>query len=149
MNRVEIEGSVKAEPALHFTAAGLPIAQMTLAVSKVMYNRETRTDEVHTDWISVVMFGALAENVHEARYQPGERVHVLGELSQEKFEKEDGKTESKTRVAALIVTPTRRRRQDVSRYDITGGPSAAPTGPPPADPWAAPPTTQPPGYAGS
>lgn len=142
LNRVEIEGSVKAEPTLHFSEAGLPILQMTLAVSDVVYDRATRTESVRTDWISVVAFGVMAEDVHELALTPGERVHVLGRISQEAYEKQDGKSESKTRVAALIVTPTRRRKRDVSRYDIAAGPSAPPPGPPADDPWSAPPNSQ-------
>jgi single stranded DNA-binding protein len=108
LNRVELVGAVTRDPVLAFSERGTAWMELTLAVNGTRYDGEQQ--QVTTTFVTVSLFGWLAEQVAEEDLGKGEEVYVLGELSQRERQRKDGSKESKTRVEAKLVWPTRRRR---------------------------------------
>lgn len=109
LNKTEHMGGLTKEPVLRFLPTGIPVCEFTLAIARVKWNPESRRDEIDTMFLAVQAWASLAEQVDAMGLVRGDTVHVLGELSQQEYEKRDGTKERKTRVEALIVTPVKQR----------------------------------------
>jgi single-strand DNA-binding protein len=109
INRVEVSGRLPRDPDLKVFESGTALCKFTLAVRDAHWTRE-RGEHVVTHWISVLAWGELGESVAD-RYRRGDELHVVGQLVQEEVPVSKDKTETKTRVRALVVTGVRKGRQ--------------------------------------
>ena len=108
MNRVELDGFLKAAPELR--DVGAPpyqslCATFTLITSSVRFDRKTETDVVDKSFIYCQAWEDLAELV--APWQLGAYVHILGELTQREVAVSATRTERKTHVRVLVPTLVR------------------------------------------
>lgn len=93
MNQVVIIGRITREPELHKSADASCVCGFTVAVDR---------DEKHTDFIPVVCFKGLAENV--AKFvRKGNLIAVSGRLSQRDFVRQDGTKGQAIEVIAQTV----------------------------------------------
>lgn len=107
MNKVEIEGGLKDDPAQGTGPGGVPYWTATLAVNGTRYDAAMRRQVVTTEWIFVKAWGPVAERLIEENLRQGDAVYVLGELSQRSVPGADGKADRKTRVNAKSYSVTR------------------------------------------
>lgn len=108
MNHVEIEGGLVDAPEVGFTGSGRAWARFTLAVSDVVWNPQSRQDEVATHFISCQSWGYVAEQVMTADPTKGEKLYVRGKLDQSEYEDNQGKKQRKTRVRVVSFSFTNR-----------------------------------------
>lgn len=139
INKVEISGGLIRDAELRFLPSGVAVVEFTIATNGARYDSKSREQVVTTQFTTVEAWAWLAEQVGEMGLVKGEGVYVLGELTQQEREKQDGTKERKTRVRAAMVQPFRRRAANYSPPQQDSGQWG---GPPPqqgSDPWAGPP----------
>lgn len=107
MNRVEITGGLTRDPELRFLPSGTAVCSMTVAVNDAVWSSKESAQVVRTTYVSVTAWSSLGEEVAEADLRKGDEVYVLGKLTQSKFEKSDGTSEQKTRVAMISYSVIR------------------------------------------
>ncbi len=114
MNRVELMGRLVRPPEFMLTKkGGYPMATFTVVVDgEPRWDAERKLSLAPSSFISCIIFGSEAKAV--SSLSKGDKVHVLGELTQEEVEHKDGTKESKTRVKAYIVWPVELRSIDVT-----------------------------------
>lgn len=92
LNNITILGRLVKDPELRYTTNGIPYANMTIA------NEQKYKDKVHTNYIEVVAFRGLAENV--VKYcEQGRKILIQGRLEIKK-----NKTEERTFTNRWIST---------------------------------------------
>jgi single-strand DNA-binding protein len=109
VNRVEIIGGLVREPELRFLPSGAAVCEFTLAVNGTRWDRDAKAQVVSTVFVACNLWEAEAESFADLGLERGDEIYVLGALDQRVIEKKDGSKESKTRVRAQVVHPTRRR----------------------------------------
>jgi single-stranded DNA-binding protein len=140
LNRVEIAGGVVRDPEFrHVGANGTPLWECSMALNGTRYDPTERKQVAKTTFVTVQAWGWLAEVIAGGGFGKGDELHVLGELDQTEFEKEDGTKERKTRVNAAIITPLRRRSSTAPPSRPVAAPTGAPEAPREPPGWAQPP----------
>lgn len=117
MNKVFLIGRLTREPELRHTTSGTACCQISIAV-----NRQKQKDkEQETDFINVVVWDKLGENV--AKYQTkGNQIAVEGRLQTSKYKDKDDKTIYKTEVIATSVqfldTAKKEKQEEPKQEDV-------------------------------
>jgi single-strand DNA-binding protein len=93
INKAIIVGRLGQEPEIRYTAAGNPVANMSVATSKKYKGEE------ETEWHRVVCFGKLADVVREWVHK-GDLVGFDGELKTRKWQDAQGNDRYSTEVIA-------------------------------------------------
>ena len=95
MNTVTLTGRLTKDPNTNFTRgrSGTTVSSFTLAVQR-------RTDKDKADFIRVVSFGKLAEDVVDKYFCKGMRVGVVGWIQTGSYENKDGQTVYTTDIIA-------------------------------------------------
>lgn len=119
---VTLIGNVTRDPEMRFLNSGVGIATFGVAVSKRRKNEAGQWEDGETEFYDVVAWRELAENVAES-ITKGQRVVVVGRLSQRSWETDDGQKRSKIEVVADEVGPSLRwATAEVARIQrSTGG----------------------------
>ena len=88
MNNVVLIGRLTRDPEVRYTEAQLAIARFSLAVDRQKFgNKENQ--EVTADFINIVVFGKLAENV-EKYLNKGSQIGIIGRLQTGSYVNKDG-----------------------------------------------------------
>lgn len=120
-NNVNVVGNLVADPELRFTAAGVPTAQLRVAVNRKWRDHKRNDWKEHTSFFSVVCWRDMAENVADS-LQKGARVIVSGRLQQRSWETRDGERRSVVEIQAEDIGPSLRwATADVERSQPGGG----------------------------
>lgn len=134
---VTMVGNCTRDPELRYTASGMQVASMGLAVNYRRQNRQSGEWTEETSFVDVTCFGQMAENVAETCTK-GSRVLVTGRLSVRTYEKRDGGTGVAVEVIADEIGPSLRwataqimknERREGGGYDGGGAPRSQPTAP--------------------
>lgn len=128
-NYVRIGGGLTKDPHYATTRHDSQMVGLTVAVNGARYDGATRQQVVTTEYISVIAFGTVAEQIVELGLGRGDTIVVEGELSQQEIEDADGKKDRKTRVQAWSVRVVS-SRQERQRQPGPPPPTAEP------DPWS-------------
>lgn len=152
-------GRLAADPEVRFTPNGKAICEMRVAFSNSRKKRGSDEYE-YTDpiWVSVTLWGLMAENAADTLGGKGAEVVCVGSLELETFEKRDGTKGEKLVLRNAEVAPSIRRQKRgelaaARRSDSRNGSrrSDPHTAHPPQasaqpvdDPWAATGSDQPP-----
>lgn len=99
MNSVTLSGNLTRDPELLTTASGVSIAKCGIAVNERRKINEEWTDVAH--FFDFTIFGRKGELFAE-KAEKGNRVHILGRLEYQSWEK-DGEKRSKVAVIANEV----------------------------------------------
>jgi single-strand DNA-binding protein len=100
INQVCISGNLTADPELKYLATGNAVVNFTVAINSKYQKDGQWVEEV--DFILVTAFGKVAENCGEF-LNKGSKVTVSGKLKQDRWEDDNGKKQSKTKVVAALV----------------------------------------------
>lgn len=96
LNRVVLVGRLTRDPELRYTAAGIAVAQFTLAVDR---SYSSAQGEKETDFIPIVVWRQLAENC--ANYlRKGRLAAVEGKMQTRNYENNEGRKVYVTEVIA-------------------------------------------------
>lgn len=138
---VTIEGTLVAEPDLRFTPSGSAVANFRLAANDRRKNDATgEWENSDTLFISVTAWRQLGENVAES-LDKGDQVVVVGKLKQREWEDKEGQKHTAYEITANNVGASLMFRTIKHGEGRTHRSAPATT---PDDPWASPPTDEPP-----
>lgn len=98
-NEVILVGNLGAEPELRFTGTGKAVCNLRLAVEEPPFGD---SDEKHTSWHDVVVWGKPAEQASKALRQ-GSAVFVVGRSKTRSYDDKEGVKRYRTEVVADIV----------------------------------------------
>lgn len=97
LNRCEFIGNLGADPEIRKTQGGDKCANLRLAVSERWKDRNSGEAREKTEWISVVLWGALAD-VAERYLKKGSKVYLAGKLTTRKWQDQNGQDRYSTEV---------------------------------------------------
>jgi single-strand DNA-binding protein len=121
-NSVTLVGNLTRDPELRYSASGVGVASLGLAVNRRWQQNGEWQEE--TSFFNIVAFGDLGENV-AASLNKGNRVVVTGRLQQRSYETREGEKRSVVEVVADDVAPSLRWAQAqierISRDSADGG----------------------------
>lgn len=89
-NHWSVIGNVGRDPELRFTPSGVAVATFTVAVNSSWKDAEGNKKE-HVEWVNVVAWKGLAENVIAKYVKKGDPIFVEGRSQTRTYEK-DGQT---------------------------------------------------------
>ncbi len=99
-NRVILMGNLTRDPELRYTGNGTAVCTLGLAVNRRVKKGDRWEEEA--SFFDVVVFGKIAENSAEYLAK-GRPVLVEGELTQRRWEGQDGQKRSKVEIVASTV----------------------------------------------
>jgi single-strand DNA-binding protein len=102
LNKVMLIGYVGADSEMKFTAAGIPVANFSLAVKEV-YKKGDGEKKTNTLWVHCVAWRRWAEIVGE-HVSKGKFLYVEGRLQLRAYEDREGQ---KRKVTEVVVTTLR------------------------------------------
>lgn len=100
VNKVIIVGNLGRDPEVKFTAAGLAVAKLSVAVTERVKVDNGWTDA--TEWFRVTVFGKQAESAGQFLAK-GRQVYVEGRLKTDKYKDKDGVEKTSVEVIANQV----------------------------------------------
>jgi single-strand DNA-binding protein len=89
VNKVILVGNLGADPEVRNTNGGIAVANLRIATSERMKDRETGEWKEHTEWHRVVCFGKTAENVSKYT-KKGRQLYIEGRLRTRKWTDQAG-----------------------------------------------------------
>jgi single-strand DNA-binding protein len=119
-NKVILVGRLVKDPELRYTADGIPVASLTIAVNRI--NRKNSTDQTNADFFNIVAWRATAEFVSNYM-RKGVLFLVEGRLQNRSYETKEGSKRTVTEIIAdgvQLLTP----KQDNSQKPTAGEESA-------------------------
>lgn len=99
MNTVNVIGRLVADPELRYTAGGVAVVTVTIAVDRRF---KTEGGEKQTDFFDVVAWRHSAEYASNYLVK-GQRVGVTGRLQQRTWVQQDGQKRSKVEIVAEYI----------------------------------------------
>ncbi|HEC8325212.1 TPA: single-stranded DNA-binding protein [Providencia rettgeri] len=97
LNEVNIIGHLGNDPEIRYQPSGDAIATMSIGCSERWRDKKTGEQKEKTEWIRVVVFGKLAENVGEY-LKKGSLVFVKGKFITRKWQDQSGQDRYSTEV---------------------------------------------------
>ena len=108
INKVILLGNLGQDPGVRYTAAGVPIANVSIATSNSWKDKNSGEMVEQTEWHKIVFFNRLAEIV-EQYLKKGSKIYVEGQLRTSSWEdKNTGEKKYRTEVVARemqMLTP--------------------------------------------
>lgn len=108
MNKVELEGALVRDPEMRFLPSGTGVCEFSLVLNDTKYDKDKKETVATATFVTCQLWGALGEKFAD-EFRKGDRVYVMGKLTRQVIEKDDGKKDEKTRVAVLFAMPTFQR----------------------------------------
>ena len=108
MNTVQIMGFLGKDPVIRATQTGRAMANMSVAVNRTYTDARGNRQEL-TDWVEVVAWGNLAEEVYN-HLKKGSYVYIEGRYSTGSYIGKDGTRKYSTKVMANVVALPLRTR---------------------------------------
>ncbi len=104
LNRVQLLGSLGADPEVRNTQGGQAVLHMRLATNETWIDKNKQKQE-RTEWHSVVIFGARAEALAKILTK-GSSLFVEGSIRTSSYDDRDGNKRYKTEIVANNVILT-------------------------------------------
>jgi single-strand DNA-binding protein len=101
MNKVELYGRVAQDGIVESTANGYNYMNFAVAQDGIKYNPQTQQNEVKAQYIDCQIKGKYAGAV--GNLGKGTEVHIIGELTQDTWQDQQGNNRSKLRVNILKI----------------------------------------------
>ena len=97
LNKVMLMGNLTRDPELRYTPSNMAVANLSLAVNRVWYNKQTNEKQEEVTFVDVDVFGRQAEVI--AKYMSkGRPILVEGRLKLDSWESKEGDKRSKLKV---------------------------------------------------
>lgn len=97
---VTVVGNLTRDPELRYTASGMAVATLGVAVNRRWQDRQSKEWKEETSFFNCVAWAELAENIAES-VSKGDRVVIQGELQQRSWENAEGEKRSTVEVKIL------------------------------------------------
>jgi len=99
LNKVTLIGYLGHDPEMRYTAAGDPVAHLSLATTETWKDKATGAKKEATEWHRVVLYRKLAE-ISGEYLKKGSHVYIEGKLQTRKWTGKDGVERSTTEIIA-------------------------------------------------
>jgi len=99
LNKVTLIGYLGHDPEMRYTAAGDPVAHLSLATTETWKDKATGEKKEATEWHRVVLYRKLAE-ISGEYLKKGSHVYIEGKLQTRKWAGKDGIERSTTEIIA-------------------------------------------------
>ncbi len=116
LNKVMLIGNLGADPEIRYTAAGAPVANVSLATAESWRDKESGELREKTEWHRVVFFGKVAETI-EKYVTKGSQIFIEGKLQTRKWQDKDGKDRYTTEIVASEMRMLGKRGDSVAPND--------------------------------
>lgn len=113
LNKQMIIGNLGKDPEMRFTPEGNAVASVSIGVGSTWKDKQGVKQE-HTEWISCVAFGKLAEVI--GKYlKKGSKIYVEGRQKTEKYKGKDGqdKYSTKTVIEQMIMLDSKSKGEQI------------------------------------
>jgi single-strand DNA-binding protein len=132
VNKVILVGNVGQDPEVKYTAAGVPVAKVSLATNERFKDRNDQWQD-RTEWHSVVAWQRLAEIVGEY-VRKGQKLYAEGKLQTSTWEdKQSGEKKYRTEIVARDIVLGSRDNGQEGRGEMPNGQSSPEPAPAVAD----------------
>lgn len=101
MIRVTLIGNLGKDPEIKHTGGGTAVCNLRVACTEKDKNKEGKWED-HTEWVGVVVFGKLAENVSQY-CSKGKQIYVGGRQRTREWTDKDGQKRTSVEVIANTV----------------------------------------------
>lgn len=121
INKVILVGNVGADPEVRTTEAGVKVANLRLATTERIFDRQNNTSKDHTEWHTIVLWRGLADVV-DRFVRKGSQIYIEGSLrSREWTDRENQKHFSVEIVANDLKLLGRRSDNGNNGERLSGG----------------------------
>ena len=121
INKVILVGNVGADPEVRTTEAGVKVANLRLATTERIFDRQNNTSKDHTEWHTIVLWRGLADVV-DRFVRKGSQIYIEGSLrSREWTDRENQKHFSVEIVANDLKLLGRRNDNGNNGERLSGG----------------------------
>ena len=108
INKVILVGNVGSDPEVRTTESGVKVANLRLATTERIFDRQNNTAKEHTEWHTIVLWRGLADVV-DRFVRKGSQIYIEGSLrSREWTDRENNKRSSVEIVASDLKLLGRR-----------------------------------------
>lgn len=120
LNKVILIGRVGADPDIRHMPSGNAVANVRLATNEVYKDKTTGQNQDQTEWHRVVMYGKLAEIVHQY-VKKGRLIYVEGRIRTNKWQDQSGQDRYTTEIIAneMQLLGGSGREDDASNFNNT------------------------------
>lgn len=126
LNKVTLIGHLGADPEMHYTKDGKPIASLRIATSEGWKDRATGEKKEKTEWHSVVIYSEGIAGIAAQYLKKGSKVYLEGRLQTRKWQDKEGHDRYTTEVilqnfnSQLIMLPSPKQTQG-DMQEVGGG----------------------------
>jgi len=105
-NEITVVGNLTADPELRYTQGGIPVANITIASSKRVFDRQTNEwKDTEPTFFRASVWRELGEHV-AGSFTKGQRVIATGQLKQQNYEDSEGKPRSSMELEVDDIGPS-------------------------------------------
>lgn len=121
INKVILVGNVGTDPEIRTTEAGVKVANLRLATTEKIFDRQNNTSKDHTEWHTIVLWRGLADVV-DRFVRKGSQIYIEGSLrSREWTDRENQKRFTVEIVANEMKLLGRRSDNNTNGERLSGG----------------------------
>ena len=116
-------GNLGADPEIRYTAAGAPVANVSLATAESWRDKDSGELREKTEWHRVVFFGKVAETI-EKYVSKGSQIFIEGKLQTRKWQDKEGNDRYTTEIVASEMRMLGKRGENTASTDRDNVPVA-------------------------
>ncbi len=116
LNKVMLIGNLGADPEIRYTAAGAPVANVSLATAESWRDKDSGELREKTEWHRVVFFGKVAETI-EKYVSKGSQIFIEGKLQTRKWQDKEGNDRYTTEIVASEMRMLGKRGENMTSTD--------------------------------
>ena len=113
LNKVMLIGNLGADPEIRYTAAGAPVANVSLATAESWRDKDSGELREKTEWHRVVFFGKVAETI-EKYVSKGSQIFIEGKLQTRKWQDKEGNDRYTTEIVASEMRMLGKREENMA-----------------------------------
>ena len=121
LNKVMLIGNLGADPEIRYTAAGAPVANVSLATAESWRDKDSGELREKTEWHRVVFFGKVAETI-EKYVSKGSQIFIEGKLQTRKWQDKEGNDRYTTEIVASEMRMLGKRGENMASTDRDNDP---------------------------
>ncbi|AEE13916.1 single-strand binding protein [Thermodesulfobium narugense DSM 14796] len=114
-NKVILVGRLVKDPELRYTADGVPVASLTIAVNRI--NRKNSTDQTNADFFNIVAWRSTAEFASNFM-RKGILFLVEGRLQNRSYETKEGSKRTVTEIIADSIQLLSPKQENAQKSEV-------------------------------
>lgn len=120
INKVILVGNVGTDPEVRTTEAGVKVANLRLATTERIFDRQNNTTKEHTEWHTIVLWRGLADVV-DRFVRKGSQIYVEGSLRSREWTDRENQKHFSVEIVANDMKLLGRRSDNGQQGQHSGG----------------------------